>query len=83
MCVVAVVFVRERWVPCGQSGVGEGGRGVRKIYNAPTLCIPASPLLPRPVDVPTTVLSSHIGCRLLGTPVRLPVRLAKRAGGRE
>lgn len=81
---VVVVFVRERCVPLGQSGGGGGGReameGVRKIYNAPTLCVPASPLPPpphRPIDMPATPLSSHVGCRLLGTPARLPVRVMK------
>lgn len=79
-CGMCAVFVRERWVAWGHGG--EAMEGVRKIYNAPTLCIPIrhQPLplsCPRrPVDMPATPLYSHVGCRLLGTPARLSVRVA-------
>lgn len=53
----------------GSSGAGGGGSAKNRQQ---THAVPSYP----------PSLSSHIGCRLLGTSTRLPVRVAAGSGGR-
>lgn len=66
----------------GGLGAGDGGsaKNLQRSHAVHSCLPPAAPPPPsprRPVDMPATPLSSHVGCRLLGTLVRLPVRVVE------